>query len=360
MVGKSLLLLTSNRYTAAIDELRSEIYLNLSDTNLDVSAMEEFTTSISRPNSPSCECNLTLSHNPLGYDGLLVILKMLESEVCPVTTLLLETIDLTTPDKKESQQNYDFVMPTTSIVGPGIKSSRLTYLDLSDNIFNREQVYILAECVRVCKSLRELICWNCLLTSIDIINLVDNLKRFGNSHKLWRWELNNNSIDDKGVTALVKSIPKLFPSLVEVSLHGNPVSGEAEKKLKTVTIIYVSTCALCIFIGMIIVCTILLSTYASNSLQSTSYKWLKAHREKLAAKKRARRYALLIEWEKTCSPPKDEEVCCSKFSTSAYLLLLNVISLLLYSSSMNSKRCGRSSCKICALECLISVHTVKD
>ena len=31
--------------------------------------------------------------------------------------------------------------------------------------------------------------------------------------------------------------------------------------------------------------------------------------EKLAAKEKAKRSAVLIEWERTCSPPQSEEVC---------------------------------------------------
>ena len=71
--------------------------------------------------------------------------------------------------------------------------------------------------------------------------LFDHLKHSGVSHRnLWWWDLSNNSIDDKGVNALIESIPKLFPSLSHVFLNGNPVSDEVEKRLKETNLSWVS------------------------------------------------------------------------------------------------------------------------
>ena len=109
----------------------------------------------------------------------------------------------------------------------------MTSLTLANNNFSGDRVLILAECVRVCKSLEDLDCWSCSLTSREIIGFLDHLKSFGSSHKnLREWSLNINSIDDEGVSALIESLPELFPSLEEVDLIHNPVSGEVVERLR--------------------------------------------------------------------------------------------------------------------------------
>ena len=119
-----------------------------------------------------------LSNNPLGYDGLLAIFKMLRSETCPITSLHLDNTDLTTPVNTESQY-HNIQLPNTSNVvnlGPVFDSSRLTFLNLSNNNFSGDRVLILAECVRVCKSLEWLYCRGCSLTSSAIVDFLDHLK----------------------------------------------------------------------------------------------------------------------------------------------------------------------------------------
>ena len=178
---------------------------------------------------------LDLSENPLGYDGLLAVFKLLRSRIFPVLeTLDLSQTDFTTPVTTVSHY-HNILLPNSANLlnfGPSFES-RLTRLDLSDNNFSGENVLILAECVRVCKSLERLDCWNCSLTSSEVTALLDHLKHSGVSHKkLLRWWLDDNSIDNGGVNALIESIPKLFPSLEFVTLNGNPVSDEAKKRLK--------------------------------------------------------------------------------------------------------------------------------
>ena len=188
--------------------------------------------------SESCcldHLDLNLSKNPIGYDGLLAIFRMLRSRSCLVFNVLhLSDIDLTTPYTTGSHYHTILLPNTTNVLNLGLSfESRLTYLYLTNNNFSGDTVLILAECVRVCMSLVSLICWNCSLTSSEVTALLDHLEYSGVSHKnLRKWYLNNNSIDDEGVNALIESKPKLFPSLVDVFLNGNPVSDEAKRRLK--------------------------------------------------------------------------------------------------------------------------------
>ena len=218
---------------------RRNLRLDLSDTNINAKAVLALFPSF-RHGDPCCLNGLDLSKNPIGYVGLLAIFRMLRSRSFLFDTTLdlacidLSDIDLTTPVTTESQYHNILLPNTTNVLNlyPSFES-RLTELTLDNNNFSGEKVLILAECVRVCMSLKGLFCWNCSLTSSEVIALLDHLKHSGVSHKsLELWYLNDNSIDDEGVNALIESIPKLFPSLSNVNLHDNPVSDEVKRRLE--------------------------------------------------------------------------------------------------------------------------------
>ena len=217
-----------------ITNSRSELKLDLSDTNINAKAVAALFPS-SRHSEPCCLSDLDLSKNPVGYDGLLAIFRMLRSRSCLFNTSLnLAYIDLTTLVTTESQYHNILLPNTTNVLnlGPSFES-RLTELYLHCDNFSGNKAYILAECVRVCMSLKYLHCWNCSLTSSEVTALLDHLKHSGVSHKnLWQWELSDNSIDDEGVNALIESTPKLFPSLLIVNLDDNPVSDDIKKRLE--------------------------------------------------------------------------------------------------------------------------------
>ena len=221
-----------------ISSSRNQLELDLSDTNISAKAVAALFPP-SRHSEPYCLGYLNLDENSIGYVGLIAIFRMLRSRTCLFNTKLdLSHIDLTTSVTAESQDQYhNILLPnTTNVFNLGSSfESRLTDLNLSDNNFNGNKVFILAECMLMCMSLRHLTCRNCSLTSSEVTALLDHLKHSGVSHKsLEWWDLSNNSIDDEGVKALFKSIlkVKLFPSLLTVYLNGNPVSDKVEKGLK--------------------------------------------------------------------------------------------------------------------------------
>ena len=212
------------------------ISLSLSNANINAEAV----ASLNISNKPSYHCTLDLSNNPLGYDGLLAIFRMLRSDPCPIGLLSLQNIgntDLTTPVNTESQCHNTQLPNTSSVLnlGPVLENSILTVLYLESNNFSGDRFIILAECMRVCQSLETLYCYKCSLTSSDIIKILGHLNSNCSSHKLLRmWNLNNNSIDDEGVNALIESLPQLFPLLVNVYLKENSVSGEVKQRLENI------------------------------------------------------------------------------------------------------------------------------
>ena len=219
-----------------ITNSRSELELNLSDTFINANAVAALFPP-ARHSDSCCLSDLSLSKNPIGYDGLLAIFRMLRSRSCSsLTNLTLRDIDLTTPVTTVYQYHNINVLN----LGPSFES-RLTGLDLHNDNFSGDKVLILAECVRVCTSLTNLYCSNCSLTSSEVTALLDHLKHSGVSHRnLELWYLSDNSIDDEGVNALIESIPKLFPSLVNVFLNGNPVSDEVERRMQETSLSWVS------------------------------------------------------------------------------------------------------------------------
>ena len=223
---------------SAVDELitysSSKLGLDLSDTNINAKAVAALLP-FSRQSEPCCLSDLNLSKNPIVYDSLLAIFRMLRSRSCLFdTTLHLAYINFATSVTTESQYHNILLPNTLNVLNLGSSfESRLTKLYLHNNNFSRDKVLILAECVRVCLSLKHLDCWNCSLTSSEVTALLDHLKHSSVSLKnLEWWDLSDNSIDDEGVNGLFESIPKLFPSLEFVLLNGNPLSDEVEKRLK--------------------------------------------------------------------------------------------------------------------------------
>ena len=218
-----------------IASISSEVaQLALIDANINAKAVAALFTPASH-NELCCLDHLDLSENPIRYDGLLAVFRMLRSRIFPFLKILdLSQTDLTTPVTTVSHY-LNILLPNSANLlncGPSFES-RLTKLDLSDNNFSGENVLILAECVRVCMSLKTLDCFGCSLTSSEVTALLDHLEHSGVRHKkLLRWWLNDNSIDDEGVNTLINSIPKLFPILWKVTLEGNPVRDEVKSRLE--------------------------------------------------------------------------------------------------------------------------------
>ena len=188
---------------------------------------------------PFYDCSIWFNNNSLGYSGLLAVIKMLRSVTCPITLLDLRNTDLTTSVNTECQ-NYNVLLPNPSNVvnfGDTFESSALTMIYLSNNNFSGNSVFIPAEFLRVCTSLRYFICSSCFLTSSEVLVLLCHLESSDGSYKnLWTLDLSDNSIDEKGGNSLLKSAPKLFPSLETVKLRGNPVSDEVEGRLVKVSV----------------------------------------------------------------------------------------------------------------------------
>ena len=199
---------------------------------------------------PFDDDHLDLGDNSLGIEGIIAVGKILGR--CHQTCVDMSRCHLTTAANDSGN-------PITNDTGTFIdvgqhlcqmpnKSDTISALVLNDNCFTGECIHILAGLILLCKRLKFLSCSNCNITSNDLIQLLEifnNLRGLcpDPCSLLFMWDLQNNNIDDKGVSALVPHVMSLYPTLprennwlmyvqrTEVNLDGNPVSRETMEKL---------------------------------------------------------------------------------------------------------------------------------
>jgi Ran GTPase-activating protein (RanGAP) involved in mRNA processing and transport len=185
---------------------------------------------------------LDLSGNPLGLDGTKAVGRMLSSSHCKPSFVHLSGCDLTTaggglPSTNsiscEAVGRQLCVMPQTSTI---------VELFLDHNSFTGDGIHILAGFMHLCPGLQELNTRDCGITSDDLKGLLGELKSSspGLCSELKVWDLKDNQIDGRGVSALIDHLP-LLPRLWchEItsgidSLSNNPVvhNNEMIERLK--------------------------------------------------------------------------------------------------------------------------------
>ena len=197
----------------------------------------------------SAASKLDLSDNPLGLEGTVAIGRMLSSNHCQLQWVDLSSCELTTAGG--GLPNTDSLNLGDNISGEAVRDVRqqlcqmpqnntITWLVLNGNSFTGEGVHILAGFLYICPCLQYLYSRNCGITSDDLKQLLDKLSQLISSSpslcsKLVLWYLDNNEIDDSGVSVLMDHLPSLFPRLGcggGIHLSNNPVRSEMEKMLK--------------------------------------------------------------------------------------------------------------------------------
>ena len=196
------------------------------------------------------ECLLNLSGNPLGLKGTIAVGRMLSSSHCELCNVHLSRCDLTTAGGD---------LPSTDsisceAVGRQLcqmpQTSTIRCLYLNHNSFTGDGIHILAGFMHLCPGLEYLHTNDCGITSDDLIWLFGKLKSLspGLCSKLEKWELQDNQIDSRGVSALVDHLPLLprlgcgrYTLLFDInSLSNNPVmhNSEVMEKLKMIMVIH--------------------------------------------------------------------------------------------------------------------------
>ena len=183
----------------------------------------------------SCE-ELDLAENPIGIEGVITVGEVLS--VCCQKYVNLCSCHLTTAVENTSSCSSDDIFRDLGWKLCQVpQNSTITVLFLDENCFTGERIHILAGFIRICEFLTSLSCYNCNITSDDFIQLLVILSKSNTSYPLESWNLEDNTIDDNGLSELLHHMPSLFPSMgnsydTEVYLEGNPISAEMLDKLE--------------------------------------------------------------------------------------------------------------------------------
>ena len=180
-----------------------------------------------------------LSGNPLGLEGTIVVGRMLSSSHCKPRTVNLSRCDLTAAGGGLPSTDSISCEAVGRQLYQMLQTSTILYqLDLDHNSFTGDGIHVLAGFMHLCPGLRYLYTRDCGIISDDLIWLLGELKSSssGLCSELKEWNLRDNQIDDRGVSALIDHLPSLLPRLWynefifnnSAPLSNNPVTHNSE------------------------------------------------------------------------------------------------------------------------------------
>ena len=165
--------------------------------------------------------HIDLSDNPIGLDGVAAVKRIIScNQVC---ILQLARCQLTESTCFEHLITSSFHNVTPSLA--------IEELNLDENNFSDDGIFILANLMHFCPALEELSCSNCKISSSDLSRLISVLNSSIMFSSLHVWRLDGNMIDDGGASTLIEHLQSLFPSMVFLFLHDNLVTVQMEMNL---------------------------------------------------------------------------------------------------------------------------------
>ena len=179
--------------------------------------------------------NLDLLDNPIGIEGVITVGEVLcycdQQSVDLSRCHLMENVS-NPPYCDHDNEHSSLFKEVGSKLYQMQGSIGVRYLTLDDNCFTGERIHILSGFIHLCREqLIFLYTRDCSITSDDLFQLIEIfVDKSTILNELLLWSLDNNEIDDRGVSALMQHIPSLFPLLGKecddygVHLDGNPVS----------------------------------------------------------------------------------------------------------------------------------------
>ena len=168
-------------------------------------------------------CELDLSQNNLSVPGTCAIgITILGKNYCRLETLKLSKCQLTSSkcDHQSSGKflNEEKLREVEQKLCQMPPNSTITRLYLQENNFNGERIHILSSLMVLCSHLKYLNSTHCQINSDDLKKLLNRLNERKSSFpnlclQLRSWNLDNNQLDDSGVSALLNDLPSLFPQV---------------------------------------------------------------------------------------------------------------------------------------------------
>ena len=194
------------------------------------------------PNFQEFFSTFNLSSNPLGIEGVVAIGKMLTSSFCHLRELFLSNCQLTTKIKIDCQPSSSFLSIGTDTraavkyVGQQLyqmhQNSTIKNLVLSENNLSGEGIHVLSGFLYLCKRLVYLNIRQCQINSNDLKLLLKQLTELKSSSctDLKVLNIDDNKLNDSGVSALLDHLSSLFHSLNYLYIDGNPVSNRMMRR----------------------------------------------------------------------------------------------------------------------------------
>ena len=181
---------------------------------------------------------LNLSGNPLGLEGTIALGRMLSSShfIYQPDRIELSRCDLTIVGGGLSSTDSISCEAVGRQLCQMPQTSTISLLLLNHNSFTSDGIHILAGFMHLCPCLRTLDTRGCGITSDDLIWLLDKLKSSspGLCSKLGQWNLRDNQIDGRGVSAVIDHLlmlPHLWCGKYSFdirNLSNNPVTHNSE------------------------------------------------------------------------------------------------------------------------------------
>ena len=176
--------------------------------------------------------DINLSDNPLGLEGVLAIGRLISDSCCQFNGLVLSNCQLTlSGDNPTTVHGEVLVQDIAQQLHQMAPNSTLTTVELQYNDFSEERIHILAGIIYLCPNLEHLNSDHCQINSNDFRLLLQQLIEFQASSpkacsKLVQWDLNDNKIDDDGVSMLIiDHLVSLFSHLgCDLKFYNNPIS----------------------------------------------------------------------------------------------------------------------------------------
>ena len=162
-----------------------------------------------------------LNHNPLGLEGVMPVIRILSSD----HFVGYSCVDLN--DCQLTRAGGSSTVPENVqqlVCNLQLQADAVHLLEVSENNFTGEGIYVLAAFMYICPSLEVMHSTLCGITSDDLKQLLTLLSGLSlKLSKLEQWDLRDNDIDDDGVTTLIQHL-SMFPNLKSVNLDSIQVS----------------------------------------------------------------------------------------------------------------------------------------
>ena len=174
-----------------------------------------------------------LNYNPLGLEGVMAVVRILSSDHFQANYIDLCDCQFTAGGSVTNPSFVNAIDIRRLICNQQLQANVVDFLWINSNNFTGEGIHILAAFMYVCPFLGCIFSRNCGITSDDLKQLLIQLSELNlKLPHLSSWDLENNDIDDDGVSALIQYL-SMFPELGDVGLVGNiRVSPRMLKTLK--------------------------------------------------------------------------------------------------------------------------------